>query len=77
MIEVAGEAYREDGQWKLRIRLPDWVISDVLRDNGAINRTLIMLQSVYPGTTSYQQGGGKFPKVLAMVLFEQENVEPK
>lgn len=84
-MKFEGKVYREDGMWKIDLILPDWVVDDVLRDGEHSTRTVIRLHDDSPYTTGVSQfrGGsvhkmnGKSSKIIATVLFQEENVEPQ
>lgn len=77
MIAIDGEMMRIDGQWRIKIILPKWIIDDILRDVEHSTRTIVSLVEppINGGYSSYSQP--KLPAVLAAVAFEEENVEPK
>lgn len=76
MIEFQGVAYREGGQWKMRIVLPEWVTSDILRDSEHMERTVILLDDipVFPAATRWESGKEKAPKVIATAIFTEEGI---
>ena len=77
MIDLTGKAYREGGQWKVRLELPDWVIDDILRDSQHMERVVITLQDavIYPGESHWSSGKGKAPKVITTAIFTEEGIE--
>lgn len=78
MIAIDGEMMRVDGQWRIKIILPKWIIDDILRDVEHSTRTIVSLvEPPISGVGYSQYGQPKMPKVLAAVAFEEENVEPK
>lgn len=78
MIVIDGVMMRVDGQWRMKITLPKWIIDDILRDVEHSTRTTITLVEPPMNGVGYSSyGQPKLPSVLASVAFEEENVEPK
>lgn len=79
-MDIEAEVKRIDGQWRLKLNLPKWVIDDILRDmERTSTRALVCLQEfpIPSGASHWAVNNDKLPKVLAQVAFEEENVEPK
>lgn len=69
-IPIDGEVYREGGMWKIRLKLPEWVMHDIERDEQAATLTGLIAEAMpLPGTTySYYRQGRWF--MFGMVRFE-------
>ena len=79
-MEFEAIVKRIDGQWRIKLNLPKWVIDDILRDVDHSTRAIVSLDEFpLPVGTSYSgyNGMDKPPKVFAAVAFEEANVEPK
>ncbi len=67
-IEYTVETYREGRQWKLVLRLPGWIIDDILNDLEAGTQTVVIARAETEGGMS--AWAGNIPHIMGLVKFE-------
>lgn len=70
-MDVKAAMIREDGQWKIRLFLPQWVIDDVRRENDKPQTTLVILHTEYSTPSNWQSQALYYGALLGSCLFEE------
>lgn len=70
-MKIEGDAYRENGQWKIVLDLPPWLIDDIFLDATRQERVIVALSVEGRVSVSYYGTPPKRVVAFSPVLFEE------